>query len=79
MADKREWLMKLRFSGDRVTVLDAASPTSVTITDNASVAEVLERNRRLWIQGVAPAIANNAEHDLLRAMNRRNRDFWGAR
>jgi|SRR5580704_13831002 hypothetical protein len=45
-----------------------------------SIADILEGNRKLWQQGpIAPAVANVMEGDLLRAMNKRNRDFWGAR
>jgi hypothetical protein len=45
-----------------------------------SIADILEGNRKLWQQGpIAPAVANVMERDLLRAANKRNRDFWGAR
>ncbi|HTC63917.1 MAG TPA: hypothetical protein VK709_13820 [Candidatus Saccharimonadales bacterium] len=45
-----------------------------------SIADILEGNRKLWQQGpIAPAVANVMERDLLRAANKRNQDFWGAR
>ena len=71
--------MRLRFFGNRAIVLDAASSLSETIPEKLSVAELLQRNIKLWAQGVAPAIANKSEQDVLRAMNRRNKDFWGLR
>jgi hypothetical protein len=51
--------------------------TNESIPDEFTIAQILERNRNIWAQGgVAPATANKSEYDLLRAMNKRNADFW---
>jgi hypothetical protein len=50
---------------------------SEVIPQELTIAQILERNRNIWAQGgVAPATANKSEYDLLRAMNKRNADFW---
>jgi hypothetical protein len=54
-----------------------SSSTKETVPERVTVAQILARNRAMWDQGpVASADANVMEHDLLRAMNKRNRDFW---
>jgi hypothetical protein len=73
--------MRLRFHGNQaIRIHDAAPSANESIPEKISLAEILERNRKLWAQGqLSPAIANVSQHDLLRAMNKRNRDFWDAR